>query len=118
MSVINKIWGLQGRIPRGVFWTRTVLIWCVVFIFQSSLPGVGTIVLAMSGVLALAALISQCIKRLHDCGYSAAWLLVVFVPVFGALWLIWLLAFKSGQASDNAWGSTQHGSTHDFLTVR
>jgi uncharacterized membrane protein YhaH (DUF805 family) len=68
--------------------------------------------------LALAALVSQSVKRLHDLGFSAVWLIAFFLPVLGALWLIWQLACKAGQASDNVWGLERRGIQKDFLVVR
>jgi uncharacterized membrane protein YhaH (DUF805 family) len=118
MTTIKTIWGLQGRISRGEFWLRTLLILCAVFALQALLSGAGTTVLAILSMLALAALVSQCVKRLHDLGFSAVWLITFLLPVLGVLWLIWQLACKAGQASDNAWGLERRGIQKDFLVVR
>ncbi|MBE7523737.1 MAG: DUF805 domain-containing protein [Burkholderiales bacterium] len=42
-------------------------------------------------------------RRLHDTGRSGWWLLIGFVPIVGAIVLIWFFV-QDGQPGSNAWG--------------
>jgi uncharacterized membrane protein YhaH (DUF805 family) len=44
------------------------------------------------------------VRRLHDVGKSAWWLLISLVPFFGALYLLYLMV-KDSQPDTNEWGS-------------
>jgi uncharacterized membrane protein YhaH (DUF805 family) len=48
--------------------------------------------------------IAVAIRRLHDIGKSGWWLLIVFVPIIGGIWLLVLLVTK-GQSGSNAYGA-------------
>ena len=43
------------------------------------------------------------VRRLHDIGKSGWWLLISFVPLIGAIWLI-ILMVKEGDHGNNAYG--------------
>lgn len=44
------------------------------------------------------------VQRMHDRGKSGFWLLLVFVPVVGELWLFIELGFLEGDSSRNMYG--------------
>ena len=48
------------------------------------------------------------LKRLHDRGKGAGWLLLMFVPVLGPLWLLLECGFFPGQEGDNRFGPVPH----------
>lgn len=48
------------------------------------------------------------VRRLHDIGKSGWWLLIVLIPLVGAIWLIVLYATE-GQHSDNQYGPDPKG---------
>ena len=115
-----KHWVLaQGRLSRGQFWARALLLWAVFYgIWEGlALPAQGVAVWVVN-VPMLALLVSLCVRRLHDRNYSGAWLLAALVPVAGAAWLVWQLALRRGMPQTNRWGEDPLQATDDFLTVQ
>ncbi|MEM8628078.1 MAG: DUF805 domain-containing protein [Pseudomonadota bacterium] len=47
-------------------------------------------------------------RRCHDRGMSAWWLLITVVPVVGFIWWARELGFKAGDAQDNRFGAPAH----------
>lgn len=90
----NEYVKYDGRATRKQFW----MFWLVSFVL-SLIPIVGFVV-------ALATLVpSIClgIRRLHDTGRSGLWLLIVLIPLIGALVLLFFLVQPS-QAEANKYG--------------
>ena len=107
----------RGRLSRPAFWLWTLALWgtfAVLFVFLESAFGRGaTLVLYPPLLWLLAAL---CVQRLHDRGRSAAWLLVLLIPILGPLWLIVELAFRAGTPDENQYGRDPLARA-DYLTV-
>lgn len=108
-----------GRISRGGFWLHGLIAWMVLYLAWAAAGPAPSVVLAwlINGPV-LAALILLCIRRLHDRNRSGWWLLLVLVPVAGALWLAWQLAFRRGLPQDNRWGPDPLAPRGDYLVVR
>lgn len=119
MKFLRSVFGFRGRLSRGAFWWRSACIW-VVFAVASSLllPAVGTAAAWVVNPLALWALLAQSARRLHDRDFSGKWLAIVVLPILGAAWLVWQLAFRRGVADANRWGEDPLHSRADFLVVR
>ena len=109
----------QGRLSRGQFWLRTLLLWGVFYgLWEGlALPVQGAAVWLVNLPM-LWLLLALCVRRLHDRNYSGGWLLVALVPVAGAAWLVWQLALRRGLAQGNRWGEDPLQVAGDFLTVR
>ena len=108
-----------GRVSQGRFWLHSFVVW-VLFYLVSAVLGplaTGMVVWLVNGVT-LVALVTLCIRRLHDRNYSGWWLLLVLVPVGGALSLLWQLALRRGVAQDNRWGRDPLHPRGDYLVVR
>ena len=93
------------RLRRRSFWLLTIAVWIVFFAVRETLglgrPGLlGTAWAA----LALLAIGTLAVARLHDRSRSGWWLAAVLVPVAGALWLAWELALRRGSAHANLYG--------------
>ncbi len=61
----------------------------------------------VSGLYSLAVLVPSlavAVRRLHDVGKSGWFLLIVLIPLIGAIWLLVLLA-TDGQPGTNKWGA-------------
>lgn len=108
-----------GRVTRGQFWLQSLFLWIVLYALSGVLGmlAIGIVVWLVNGVV-LAALVMLCIRRLHDRNYTGWWLLVVLIPVAGALWLLWQLALRRGVAQDNRWGVDPLQPRGDYLVVR
>ena len=53
------------------------------------------------------------VRRLHDVGKSAWWLLIVLIPIVGAFWLL-VLMLTEGQQEDNQYGKNPKTSPEIF----
>jgi len=118
---MNSLYFLKpdGRLSLRNFWLSAVIVW-LVFYIVSSVAGdnashVVTWLVNCSTLLILAFL---CIRRLHDRNYSGWWLLLVLLPVLGALWLVWQCALRHGLPQDNRWGEDPLQTRGDYLVVR
>ncbi len=104
------------RIGRLQFCLSSALVWLALALLNSaglSGPVSGFVV----ATLATGSLIGLCVARLHDLGKSAWWLVLIILPIVGAVYLAWQLVFMGGQASANPWGPNRK-APQDFLTVR
>ena len=116
---LGSFFKASGRVSRGSFWLCGIVVWTVVYMAWAALghTGSGLLAFVINGpALALLALLS--IRRLHDRNLSGWWLLLVFVPVLGALWLGWQMALRRGIAQDNRWGPDPLQPRGDYLVVR
>jgi uncharacterized membrane protein YhaH (DUF805 family) len=95
-----------SRLRRRTFWWATLGIWIAFFAVREMLA-IGRLPLVTTAWAAvmLAAVGAVSIARLHDRGRSGWWLAAIAVPVVGALWLAFELAFASGNKHANAWGA-------------
>lgn len=93
------------RLRRRTFWGLSILVWVVFFTARETLalerePSLATAWAA----LAMLVISLLAVARLHDRSRSGWWLIIVLVPVAGALWLTWELALRRGSAHANAFG--------------
>jgi uncharacterized membrane protein YhaH (DUF805 family) len=109
----------RGRLSRGQFWFQAATVWLVFYLVWNLLGTqvAAPVVWLVNGV-ALAALSLLCIRRLHDRNYSGRWLLLAAVPVLGAVWLVWQLAFRRGVPQGNRWGEDPLRHRGDYLVVQ
>ncbi len=103
----------QGRVNRQQWWLRLVLPVFVISVVltlidvaigtYSSQNGGGV----LSGLFALAVLIPSIlvdIKRWHDRDKSGWWMLILLVPIIGAIWALIELGFLAGTPGPNRFG--------------
>lgn len=110
-------WRPRGRLARGAFFFRVVVVFAGFFLLDTALqPALGAATVWVLNPAALWLLACASAQRLHDRDRSARWLLAGLVPVLGAVWL--LVQFcRRGAASDNRWGPDPLRETGDFLVV-
>ena len=114
----NLLW-INGRNGRGKYWLigltqfGVLFMMCFIPLLLSSddktppreivLSAIGNL-----GILLVAALfwvgVCNTIRRYHDRGKSAWWILFGFIPIIGASWQFIELGFLPGDDSDNAYG--------------
>jgi uncharacterized membrane protein YhaH (DUF805 family) len=107
----------RGRLSRPAFWLAGLALWgafAVLFVFLESAFGRGATLVLYPPLLWLLTVL--CVQRLHDSGRSAAWLLVLLIPILGPLWLIVELAFRAGTPDENPYGRDPLARA-DYLTV-
>ena len=115
-----RVYGsFRGRIERSTFWWSALALgalFVVLFVFLDTTFGrTSTLVLyplLFWGAAALA------VKRLHDRGTSAGWLLIVVIPILGPLWLFITLALRAGSPGENQYGDDPRLFDADYLTVK
>ena len=91
----------RGRATRSEFWAfvalAALLIACAASLEIRLFGGAGfpgPLVLGVAALL-LGPLIAVAVRRLHDIGRQGHWLFLVFVPVLGAVILIWWFCIQS-----------------------
>jgi uncharacterized membrane protein YhaH (DUF805 family) len=100
----------QGRSRRSEYW------WLVLFnnlgrLFLNLLSSMAAALALLSLIVMLGLLIPSiavCVGCLHDLGKSGWWLLLGFIPIIGAIVLIYWFV-QPGEDRANAWGNTPLG---------
>ena len=106
-----------GRIGRGSFWLRHLLILpLALFLCISAEQVVGRPFGLVASLVTTLFLVSTWGRRLHDRGRSALWLLLAALPVLGALILLLECGFLRPRPSAERFG-TAPGYRADYVTV-
>lgn len=110
-SVLRNYVTFSGRARRSEFWWwyLTIFLVAVAFAIAAYLWGSGALGTALAlgytafGLLILLPTIAVAVRRLHDRGLPAWWLLLVFLPIVGELAVLILMALP-GQPGTNRYG--------------
>ena len=117
MNFAGALFRFRGRLARGSFWLRVILVLAAFAVLDTALqPLLGEARVWLLNPLALWALLAATAQRLHDRDCSGWWLAIGLVPVVGAAWLLWQCC-RRGVRSDNRWGPDPRRDTRDFLVV-
>jgi len=104
----------QGRVSRKQWWLRLVLPVFVIGVVLTLVDvALGTYSAesgggVLSGLFALAVFIPSIlvdIKRWHDRDKSGWWMLILLVPIIGAIWFLIELGFLAGTPGPNRFGA-------------
>ncbi|MGW4031009.1 DUF805 domain-containing protein [Streptomyces sp. NPDC004838] len=116
VDVLKKYAVFSGRARRQEYW-MFFLFNMVIGIVLNIIDRAGDLGSVISFVYSLAVLIpglAVAVRRLHDVGRSGWWLLIVVVPLVGAIILIVFLA-TDGEPGVNKWGENpKREQVHDF----
>ena len=111
ITVMKKYAVFTGRARRREYW-MFALVYTVLFVLLSvidGLLGMGSMLGGMgllSGIFSLACLcpsLAVTVRRLHDIGRGGVWLLLILVPLVGAIVLL-VFAVKPGDSGPNQYG--------------
>lgn len=119
MRVVDEL-ATSGRLGRSGFWGRHLLVLpAALFVCVAATDLLGRPLDVLPALLTTVFLVSVWGRRLHDRGRSAWWLLVVAVPVLGALWLMVECALRGSSAAAQAarHGPPPGGPRPDYVTV-
>lgn len=99
----------KGRATRAEFWSFSMLFSFVVAIpvlFLSSSPNntIGVVLLYAVLLPLLCPMLAVAVRRLHDSGLSAWWLLLGLIPYLGGLIFFWY-SIKESEEKDNKYGA-------------
>jgi|SRR6185369_7484275 len=95
-----QLFSFEGAENRTAFWKQigiTFLCLLALMIPPLAIPAVmGPLVILYIPVVLLLSWVTLalCIRRLRDRGKSAYWVMLMFVPLLGPLWLIWELGIR------------------------
>jgi uncharacterized membrane protein YhaH (DUF805 family) len=103
--LFSLLFSRGGRLSRGKFWRATLAVWLAFWLAFALLDGMGPFDLTrIPAALLLWSLLCLCSKRYHDLDRSSLWLLLLIIPVFGAVAVIWALGFRRGSVGENGFG--------------
>ena len=102
-----------GRARRREYWTYTLynILFSIAAVAIDFIIAAGSDMDFFGFVILIFALghlipgLAVSVRRLHDVGYSGWMLLICFIPVIGAIWLLVLLLSDS-KAEENQWGAS------------
>jgi FAD/FMN-containing dehydrogenase/uncharacterized membrane protein YhaH (DUF805 family) len=95
----------RGRIGRLTYWTVSLFIWTTFYILFNLLEIISYGATWLIYPLLFWAIIVTASKRLHDTNKSGHWLWLIFVPVLGVVFLLYLLGFRKGKKESNRYGN-------------
>ena len=96
----------RGRIHRATYWLVSVFIWSTFYVLHTLLRDfVGEGATYLLYPLLIGSLTATATKRLYDANRSGYWLLVLFIPVLGPLWLFYQLGINKGDSTKNTFGT-------------
>jgi uncharacterized membrane protein YhaH (DUF805 family) len=119
--VNNLLFGVRGRITRAKFWLVALGILVIEALLFTAIGGaaamsgdpdkalaaigpIASLVLFFFGIVATWISVAVAIKRFHDRDKSGWWVLIIFVPVIGALWYLIECGFLRGTDGHNKYG--------------
>ncbi|GAB2602986.1 FAD-binding protein [Spirosoma areae] len=105
----------RGRIHRSTYWLVSAFIWSMFYVLHTLLHDfVSEGATYALYPLLLGSLAATATKRLHDTNRSGYWLLMVLIPVLGALWLLYRLGFRKGDKHKNTFGTVPNEAADYF----
>jgi uncharacterized membrane protein YhaH (DUF805 family) len=111
---LGSLLSFDGRIGRRDYWL-TMLIGigsvagCAVLLDSSRSPlavGIGALV----GIVAWWICLAASVKRWHDRNKAGTWVLIVLIPLVGAIWALIETGFVEGTTGPNDYGQPSGGS--------
>lgn len=111
MKVLSQYFDFSGRARRTEFWMFTLINFIVSIIVAvldtvlgTTMGGAGTgIIGSLYSLAVLIPSVAVGVRRLHDIGKSGLWILLVFVPIIGWIWLL-ILNVREGDSGANQYG--------------
>ncbi len=116
-AVFENYATFSGRAARGEFWWFVLAVILLnlmagladAFVLEPvfGLPAAAGVLASAIGLALILPELALGARRLHDTGRSGWWLLLLLLPVIGALALIWLFALPGGPEG-NRYGPAPH----------
>jgi uncharacterized membrane protein YhaH (DUF805 family) len=113
-SVMGTLFSFRGRVPRRVYWTVQLVVSAIYLLTLFGLlwtlgeeSSVAWAVIAVLYVPFAWVLFASQVKRWHDRGKSAWWLLINFIPYVGGIWTLVECGCLRGTEGPNRFGPDQ-----------
>ena len=114
-AVFSNIFDFSGRARRKEYWTFMLFYFLIMFgaMFLDAATGFnpytygsnyGPIVITVYFIL-LVPWLAVTIRRFHDCGYSWAYILWVFLPIAGGF-IVFIATIEDSEKDDNEYGES------------
>lgn len=112
-AILHLLFSFRGRISRKQWWFGLVVLGILSvpgsLILSLMLAPIQTSdvikdVIGVVGIPMLWILFALNTKRLHDRNRPGWWILIALIPVVGAIYCIWQIAFMSGNKGQNRYG--------------
>lgn len=107
MHIGHLLFGFHGRINRKQWWYSQITVWLFSLLTMTLYHKFGLHIAILSTVITLVFYVIRImlnIKRQHDRGKSAWWLVVYEIPVIGWIWGFIALGFLEGTEGENKHG--------------
>jgi uncharacterized membrane protein YhaH (DUF805 family) len=120
MNLMHLLTSFQGRIRRMHFWLGLlgiIVVFGVLYSILASMSGMASgspngLILALMGVLYLVYLYMWAaimVKRAHDRDKTGWFVLIILIPLIGAIWILIDLGFLDGTQGPNKYGPSPKG---------
>ncbi len=105
LKVLKQYADFNGRARRQEYWMFVLfnIIFSIAATVLDTILGTWGAIAGLYGLAIIIPGLAVGVRRLHDIGKSGWMLLVAFIPVIGAIWLIILFATE-GTAGSNEYG--------------
>ncbi|HXQ46104.1 MAG TPA: DUF805 domain-containing protein [Caulobacteraceae bacterium] len=128
MNIMHLLTSFQGRIRRMHFWLGLlgiIVVFGVLYSILASMSGMASgspngLILALMGVLYLVYLYvwaAIMVKRAHDRDKTGWFVLIILIPLIGAIWILIELGFLDGTQGPNKYGPSPKGIGDASATV-
>ena len=125
LKVLKQYADFSGRARRTEYWMFTLvnLIFAIVAMVLDNLLGLKFneqipygFIYMLYGLAVFIPGLAVAVRRLHDVGKSGWWLLIAFIPLIGAIWLIVLYATE-GTRGNNVYGPDPKGNYNEINEI-
>jgi uncharacterized membrane protein YhaH (DUF805 family) len=110
-SCISNYVGFEDRAERSEFWWWVLFVlavWVIIWSVGGALWGIDSGAGAVAGgmllLVAFLPSVAAAVRRLHDCDRNGWWLMLMAVPVFGWVAVVWFLT-RPGTMGPNRFGN-------------
>jgi len=118
MTLSALLFSFNGRIGRSIFFVSLVLLWSVFFNVNFLLERIaGDWSLALLFFPFLWSILALSVKRYHDIGKGGNYLLLLFAPVIGPVWVFSELLLRKGMSGHNKYGESPKLELLDYRIV-
>jgi uncharacterized membrane protein YhaH (DUF805 family) len=118
LKVFNQYFDFSGRARRKEYWMfilfNTLISWAFSILDFAFTTYYFTIVSYIYSMLVLIPSLAVLVRRLHDMGKSGWYVLLLFLPIIGWIWLLVLLCMES-ESGPNEWGENPKGIRNDNI---